>query len=55
LYDRLLEDIWLSLLVASLASKITDEIELKIGMEGNGRGEEFGNGHLIATELRRSR
>jgi hypothetical protein len=55
LYDRLLEDIWLSLLVASLASKITDEIELKIGMEGNDSDEEFGKDYLIAAELRRSK
>jgi hypothetical protein len=45
----------LSLLVASLASKIAEEMKLEIGIEGNDSGKEFGKGHLIAAELRRSR
>ena len=30
-------------------------MKLEIGIEGNNSGKEFGKGHLIAAELRRSK
>jgi len=42
-------------LVVSLASKIADEIKLEIGIMGIGGSVKFGEGHLIAAEVRRSR